>query len=52
MANENMKHQLKAAAELSASCEDENTLYMTFQDGLRLIFDHGEYVGWYLCGEG
>lgn len=30
------------------SCEDENTEYITFSDGLRLVFNYGEYVGWYL----
>ena len=43
---ENMRQRL----ELSTSCEDENIQYLTFPDGLRLIFDHGEYVGWYVCG--
>lgn len=38
--------------EITTSCEDENTMYMTFLDGLRLIFREGEYVGWYVCGEG
>lgn len=36
---------------ITKSCEDENTMYMTFPDGLRLIFESGEYVGWYVCGE-
>lgn len=31
------------------SCEDENTLYFTFPDGLRLIFRNGFYAGWYVC---
>lgn len=31
------------------SCEDENTEYITFCDGLRLVFNYGVYVGWYLC---
>ena len=43
---ENMRQRL----ELTTSCEDENTQYLTFPDGLRLIFREGEYVGWYVCG--
>ncbi len=31
------------------SCEDSNTEYITFPDGLRLIFRDGEYAGWYVC---
>lgn len=31
------------------SCEDPNTEYITFPDGLRLIFREGEYAGWYVC---
>jgi hypothetical protein len=31
------------------SCEDPNTEYITFPDGLRLIFHEGKYVGWYVC---
>ncbi|MBO7251789.1 MAG: hypothetical protein J6V25_04090 [Oscillospiraceae bacterium] len=46
---ENMKRN---RVELSTSCENENVQYVTFCDGLRLIFDGGEYVGWYVCGEG
>ena len=44
---ENMKRH---RVELSTSCENENVQYVTYADGLRLIFDHGEYVGWYVCG--
>ena len=33
------------------SCEDENTKYVDFLDGLRLIFREGKYVGWYVSGE-
>lgn len=33
------------------SCEDENTVYVTIPDGLRLIFRNGRYAGWYVCGE-
>ncbi len=36
--------------EFSNSCEDENTKYITYPDGLRLIIRNGEYVGWYVCG--
>lgn len=36
---------------VKTSCEDKNTLYVTFPDGLRLIFRSGEYVGWYVSGE-
>ena len=38
-------------AEITTSCEDENTEYMTFSDGLRLIFRNKEYCGWYVCNE-
>jgi hypothetical protein len=31
------------------SCEDKNKVYITFPDGLRLIIENGEYVGWYIC---
>lgn len=30
---------------------DERKTYITFPDGLRLVFEDGEYVGWYYCGE-
>lgn len=33
------------------SCEDKHTTYFTFPDGLRLIFNYGEYAGWYVCNE-
>ena len=33
----------------SVSCEDVNTKYLEFPDGLRLIFREGKYVGWYVC---
>ena len=32
------------------SCEDENTKYIEFPDGLRLIFHEENYVGWYVAG--
>lgn len=38
--------------EITKSCEDSSKTYVTFPDGLRLIFENGEYVGWYICGEG
>lgn len=31
------------------SCEDNNKVYITFPDGLRLIIENGEYAGWYIC---
>jgi hypothetical protein len=37
------------AAVVTTSCEDPNTEYITFPDGLRLIIRGGEYVGWYVC---
>ncbi len=37
------------AAEVTTSCEDPNTEYITFPDGLRLIIRGGEYAGWYVC---
>jgi hypothetical protein len=36
---------------LERSVEDENTVYITMPDGLRLVFREDEYVGWYVCGE-
>ena len=30
---------------------DERKIYITFPDGLRLVIEDGEYVGWYYCGE-
>ena len=35
---------------ITRSCEDENTVYITFPDGLRVIVHEGKYVGWYVCG--
>jgi len=40
------------AMSVSQSCEDKNTTYVTFPDGLRLIIREGKYVGWYVCKEG
>lgn len=37
-----------AEAEVITSCEDQNTLYLEFTDGLRLIFRDGKYVGHYI----
>ena len=34
---------------VTVSCEDASKVYITFPDGLRLIFQNGEYVGWYVC---
>jgi hypothetical protein len=33
---------------ITTSCEDKNKTYITFPDGLRLIFENGQYVGWYV----
>lgn len=33
------------------SCEDSSVHYLDFEDGLRLIFREGKYVGWYVCGD-
>lgn len=33
-------------SEVSQSCEDPDTTYVDTNDGLRLIFRHGEYLGW------
>ena len=33
------------------SCEDRETVYVDFPDGLRLIFRESKYAGWYLPGE-
>ena len=35
---------------VSTSCEDPNTTYLTFPDGLRLRINEGKYVGWYVTG--
>ena len=35
--------------EITQSCEDENKVYITYPDGLRLIFEYGKYTGWYIC---
>ena len=35
---------------VSTSCEDPNTTYLTFPDGLRLRINDGRYVGWYVTG--
>lgn len=34
---------------LERSAEDEDTVYITLPDGLRLVFREEEYVGWYVC---
>lgn len=46
------KKRIKLGCEVTTSCEDENTMYFTFPDGLRLIIRNGEYVGWYVCNAG
>ncbi len=43
------KKRIKSGCTVTTSCEDENTVYFTFPDGLRLIFREKEYVGWYVC---
>lgn len=52
---ERLKMELKTLKnkvfEFTVSCEDQNTVYATFPDGLRLIFRDGEYSGWYLTGK-
>lgn len=35
---------------VSTSCEDPNTTYLTFPDGLRIIINEGKYVGGYMAG--
>lgn len=35
---------------VSTSCEDPNTTYLTFPDGLRVRVNEGKYVGWYVTG--
>jgi hypothetical protein len=45
------KKRIKLGCVAEVSCEDENTLYFTFPDGLRLIIRNGEYDGWYVCKE-
>lgn len=34
---------------IEKSCEDKRKVYITFSDGLRLVLENGEYVGWYFC---
>lgn len=34
----------------TTSCEDSNTMYVDYPDGLRLVFRDNKYVGWYLPG--
>lgn len=41
-----------SSLKVETSCEDENTVYVTYPDGLRLIFRYGKYAGWYVYGEG
>lgn len=43
------KHNINAKVVAKVSCEDPNTLYFEFPDGLRLIFRDGEYDGWYVA---
>ena len=45
------KKRIKLGCVVTTSCEDPNTLYFTFPDGLRLIIRNGEYAGWYVCGQ-
>lgn len=42
---------LDSTVTVTHSCEDKNTIYITFPDNLRLVVRNGEYVGWYICGE-
>lgn len=42
--------KVRIVTEITTSCEDKNKTYVTFHDGLRLIIENGEYVGWYVCG--
>lgn len=45
-----MKRRASAkGAKAIQSCEDPNTMYFEFPDGLRLIYRDGEYVGWYVA---
>lgn len=41
--------QIAKNVEIAKSCEDKNKTYVTYPDGLRLIFDCGIYSGWYIC---
>lgn len=43
------KKRIKLGCVVTTSCEDENTMYFTFPDGLRLIIREGKYAGWYVC---
>ena len=45
------EEEMSGRIDHTKSCEDENTEYITFYDGLRLVFNYGEYIGWYLCNE-
>ena len=44
-------HYVPGNTKITTSCEDPDTQYVDFPDGLRLIYRNGEYVGWYLPGE-
>ena len=45
------KNYVRCVADITTSCEDKNTTYITFPDSLRLIIRNGEYDGWYVCEE-
>ena len=40
---------LAATPKITVSCEDQNTVYATFPDGVRLIFRDGEYQPGGMC---
>jgi hypothetical protein len=44
------KKEKKNIGRVSTSCEDPNTTYLTFPDGLRIVINDGKYVGWYVTG--
>lgn len=44
------KNTSNSKLRVSTSCEDPNTTYLTFPDGLRLIIRGNGYVGWYVTG--
>lgn len=44
------KHNIRASITVTPSCENNETRYIDFHDGLRLVVREGEYAGWYLPG--
>jgi len=43
------RHIEVCGARVIQSCEDPNTTYIEYPDGLRTIFHEKQYVGWYVA---